>query len=99
MSRCPYCRRELPGFETLCQRCFEKGYERVAHPKPWWRRPRLTHHSFFTFLFVFVYTYIIFAINRENHPTMTGLVFLALIIAAGLILMSIAMRDSSEPKV
>jgi hypothetical protein len=101
MSRCPYCRRELPGFETLCQKCFEKGYEQIAHPKPWWQRHRLrlTHRSFFSFLFVFVYAYIVLAINRENRPTITSLVFLALIFAAGVILISTTITDSTEPKV
>jgi hypothetical protein len=59
MSRCPYCDRELPGFETLCQQCFEAGYEQVAHPKTWWQRrqfwrqwPRLTLDIFYIFVFV-----------------------------------------------
>ena len=41
MSRCPYCRRELPGFETVCQRCFEAGYEHVAHSKSKWQSRQL----------------------------------------------------------
>ncbi len=59
MSRCPYCDRELPGFETLCQQCFEAGYEQVAHPKSWWQRrqfwrqwPRLTREILYIFVFV-----------------------------------------------
>jgi len=101
MSRCPYCHRELPGLETLCQQCFEKGYEHIAHPRPWWQRhrPRLTIRSLYVFLFVFIYGYILLGINRDNHPTMMGLVFLALILAAAPILIAIAVRDSSEPKV
>jgi hypothetical protein len=95
MSRCPYCRRELPGFETLCQNCFAAGYDRVVHPIPWWRRPRLTYNSLYVFVFVFIYVYILLWTNRDHHPTMVGLVFLALILAAGLILI----RDSRKPKV
>ena len=101
MSRCPYCHRELPGLETLCQECFEKGYERIWHPKPWWQRHRLrlTHHSLYAFLFGFTYAYVVFGINRDHHPTMTGLVLLASIFAAFFILIDIALKDSGEPKV
>lgn len=57
MSRCPYCRRELPGFKTLCQKCFEAGYERITHPKPWWQRrqwPKLTPEVVHVFTLVFL---------------------------------------------
>jgi hypothetical protein len=61
MSRCPYCDRELPGFETLCQECFEAGYEQVGHPKSFWQRrdllrqwPKLTPNAVYFFLFVFL---------------------------------------------
>lgn len=62
MSRCPYCGRELPGFETLCQECFEAGYEQVAHPKSWWQRrqfwrqwPRLTRDVLYVFVLVLLF--------------------------------------------
>jgi len=84
----------------MCQQCFEKEYDRVAHPKPWWQRhrPRLTLRSLYAFLFVFVYGYILLGINRDRHLTMMDLVCLALILAAAPILITIAVRDSSEPK-
>jgi hypothetical protein len=101
MSRCPYCHRELPGLETLCQQCFEKGYEQVAHPRPWWQRhrPRLTLHSLYAFLFVFAYGYIVFGISRDHHPTMTGLVLFASILAGFIVLIDFSTKDSGEPKV
>jgi len=100
MSRCPYCRRELPGFETLCQECFEAGYDRIVHPMPWWKRLRLrlTYESMYVFLFIFVYVYLLAAINRDSHPTMPELALLACMLAAFLVLIDIGMRDSGEPK-
>ncbi len=100
VSQCPYCRRELPGFETLCQNCFEEGYDQVLHPIPWWRRMRLTYNSLYVFLFVFFYVFIVFSVNRDHHPTIVGLVFLALTLTAGAILIgSFAVRDSLKSKV
>lgn len=64
MSRCPYCRRELPGFETLCQQCLDKGYDQVVHPKSWWQRrtlfhrPKLTRNLVFASLFFFTITFL-----------------------------------------
>jgi hypothetical protein len=92
MTRCPYCHRELPGFDTICQQCFEAGYERIAHPKPWSQQLRLKDSSY-VFLFVFAYAYIIFQVNRDHHPTMMGLAALALVSAAPLVLIEIAIRD------
>ncbi len=99
MSRCQYCRCEVPGLVTLCDECFEKGCDRIAHPTSWWQRFRLTYNSLCVFLFVFIYVYITTAVNRDNHPTMVGLVVLALILAAGLILIAFAFRDSHKPRV
>jgi hypothetical protein len=99
MSRCPYCGRELPGSETLCQTCLEAGYDRIAHPMPWWQRMRFTQDCVYIFLFVFFYGYIILGINRNHHPTMVGLVLLALTLTAGLILIGVVSRDSRKPKV
>jgi hypothetical protein len=99
MSRCPYCRRELTGFETLCKDCFEAGYDRIVHPVPWWQRIRPTYDSLYEFLFVFGYLYLLLRINRDNRPTMTGLIVLALLFAVFTILIGFATRDSSKPKV
>ena len=67
MPRCSNCRRELPGLETLCQECFESGYDRLVHPKPWWRRLqlRLTLGNLFGFCLLFVLS---FAILRFDFP-------------------------------
>jgi quinol-cytochrome oxidoreductase complex cytochrome b subunit len=97
MPRCPYCRRDLPVFETICQQCLEAGYERVAHPTPWWRRLRLTS-GLYSFLFVFIYSYLIAQINRDHHPTIEGFVLLAFIVAAFLILIEVAMRNPGESR-
>jgi hypothetical protein len=64
MSQCPYCRRELPGFESVCKNCFDAGYEQVLHPKPWWQRrqlwhrPRLSRNCVFVFLMVFTFMFL-----------------------------------------
>jgi len=34
MPHCSDCRRELPGFETLCSKCYDARYARMGHPKP-----------------------------------------------------------------
>lgn len=100
MSRCPYCRHELPGLETICQKCFEAGYEQIVHPRPWWKRHRLrlTHGSLYAFLFIFGYVYLLNRIDRDHHPAIMVLALLASILAAFVVLIDIAMRDSSEPK-
>jgi len=33
MSRCPYCDRELTGFQTLCDDCYEKRRVEIAKPR------------------------------------------------------------------
>jgi len=33
MSRCPYCDCELPGFQTLCDDCYEKRRTEVGKPR------------------------------------------------------------------
>jgi RsiW-degrading membrane proteinase PrsW (M82 family) len=60
---------------------------------------RLTYNSLYAFLFVFFYVFIITSVNRDHHPTMVDLVFLALTLAAGAILIGFALRDSRKPKV
>jgi hypothetical protein len=61
MPRCPYCRRQLPGLETLCNECLAAQYEQLVRPKSWWQRrqlwhrPRFTRYSLYGFLFVFTF--------------------------------------------
>jgi hypothetical protein len=61
VSRCVYCHHELPGSETLCRECFEAGYHRLLHPRPWWRqvRPRLNRSNALGFLVLFVFCFIL----------------------------------------
>jgi len=33
MSRCPHCDRELPGFQTLCDDCYEKRRVEIEKPR------------------------------------------------------------------
>ena len=33
MSQCPDCGRDLPGFQTLCSKCYDARYSDVGHPK------------------------------------------------------------------
>ncbi len=67
MSRCSYCRCELPGLETVCDRCFQAGYDRLTHPQPWWRRlhPRFARANLAGFSVLFL---IAFAIWRFDLP-------------------------------
>jgi hypothetical protein len=62
MPRCSNCDRELPGFETLCQQCFEAGYDRLAHPKPWWQRfqlrPQFARDNFIGFFLLFALAFV-----------------------------------------
>ena len=99
MSRCPYCDRELPGFETLCQQCFEAGCDRVVHPKPWWQRLRPTRDSLYAFLFVFGYVYLLGRIDRDHQPGTAALAILAFLLAAFIVVVGRATRDQGEPKV
>ena len=87
MSRCPYCRRELSGLETLCQSCFAKGYEQVLHPKPWWQRrelwhrPRVTWNIFYGFLLVFGYGFLRLQIGLFHRWTIKNSALFALVFA------------------
>jgi len=90
MSRCPYCRRELAGVETLCDQCFRAGYDRVTHPQPWWHRlrPRFTRGNFAAFSAFFVLGFAIWRFNfplfraRRMHSTDTSLILAGLMACA-----------------
>jgi hypothetical protein len=60
---------------------------------------RLTCNSLYVFLFVFVYVYMIGAVNRDHRPTIGGLVWRALILAASVILIGIFLGEARKPRV
>ena len=59
-SQCPYCRSELPGLQTLCQKCWEKNYASPGSAKPWrpGSLPRLTRGNILFFLFLFAFCFL-----------------------------------------
>ena len=99
MSRCSYCGQELPGFETLCQKCFEAGQNRIAHPTPWWQRMRFTQSCVYVFLFCFAYAYITLSTDRDHHTTIVERILLALILSGGVILIGLALGEARKPNV
>jgi hypothetical protein len=100
MSRCQYCRRPVPGLITLCDQCFEAGYDRVTHPMPWWQRYRLrlSYGSLGLFVSIFSYIYIQSGIDRDHRPPTMVLVLIAFIFAASLFFATLLTRDSDAPK-
>jgi hypothetical protein len=100
MSRCQCCRREVPGLITLCDQCFEAGYDRVTHPMPWGQRYRLrlSYGSLGLFVFTFSYIYVQSGIDRDHQPPTTVLVSIAFIFAASLFFATLLTRDSTAPK-
>ncbi|HTS35359.1 MAG TPA: hypothetical protein VMH04_06790 [Candidatus Solibacter sp.] len=100
MARCQYCRREVPGLITLCDACFEKGYDRVAHPMPWHQRYqlRLSYGSLGLFVFIFSYIYAQSGIDRDHQPPIMVLVLIAFVFAASLFFAALLTRDPDAPK-
>lgn len=98
MSQCPYCDRELPGFETVCQKCFEAGYERIAHAKPWWKprhRPRLSLNGLYALLFTFGFCFLDARFIWHDSTKIAALLALAAALAA-VTLESISGDDESH---
>jgi hypothetical protein len=104
MSRCEYCRCQLPGLETICQKCFEGRSDQLDHPVPWWHfrwflaprwswcRPRLTRISLYAFLFMFALAFLPFRLYF--HPlTMKASVLIALAFALVSAFLESAMKD------
>ena len=87
MSRCPYCDGELTGFETICKKCFEAGYDRVTDSRPWWQRrelwhrPRLTLNILFLFLFAFGYAFLRSQLRFYHRPAIKYSAVFALVAA------------------
>jgi hypothetical protein len=67
MSRCSYCRCELPGLESFCNQCLLAENDRLTHPKPWWHwlRPRFARGNLVGFCFLFLF---FFALLRFDIP-------------------------------
>jgi hypothetical protein len=58
LSRCPYCGSRPPGFETLCQNCYEERCARISRPKPWRPTiPRMSGYNAGIFLFFFAFCF------------------------------------------
>jgi len=93
MSRCTYCRCQLPPFETLCQKCFEGRAYQLDHPVPWWHfrwllapryawvRPRFRRYTMYIFLFIFVDALLRFRLGITHPPAIKTCIGLALIFA------------------
>jgi predicted branched-subunit amino acid permease len=96
MSRCEYCRCEVAGLATLCDKCFEAGYDRVVNPKPWSQRFDALR-GLYVFLFVFFYGVIMLQVNRDLHATMIDIAAIAFVLAALLVVIVIALRDRRKP--
>ena len=84
MSKCPYCRTELPGLQTLCQECWEKRSASPDPPRPWPPRslPRLTKGNIFGFLFVFGYAFLRWRFTSYHPPTTLNSALIALVFAS-----------------
>jgi len=56
------CRRQLPGFESLCQDCYELRQHELEHPKPWWHifKPQFARGNFYGYCILFVYGIVLF---------------------------------------
>jgi len=102
MSRCPYCRRELTGFDTICKDCCEAGYDRVTDIRPWWRRRQLWHRPRFTWtnilssLFFFVYAFLVFRIDAYHPLTWIELAVVVFGLALCVLLMGSNTRNSNQ---
>jgi hypothetical protein len=94
MPRCQYCRCQLPGFETLCQKCFEGRSYQLFHPAPWWhfrwylpprwqwRRPRFKRVSVYLFLFWFALGFFDFRFGFFHPMAMKRALLIAFVLAA-----------------
>jgi hypothetical protein len=60
MSRCSQCGSALPGFESLCPKCYEESYSRIVQPKSWREKlsSRLTALNAIYFLGAFAFGFV-----------------------------------------
>jgi hypothetical protein len=89
MSHCPNCGCDLPGFQTLCQKCYAESYAELSHPQPWWQRIvfRITLPNVYGFLFLFVYSFLQFRfdfpyLHPRHYQTTANSIFFAALFAS-----------------
>ena len=66
MPRCSDCHRDLPpGFQTLCQECYDAKYAQIGRPKrPKSFRERLTRRNVLLFLGTYAGVYLYLALRK-----------------------------------
>ena len=88
MPRCSSCNREIPGFQTLCQKCYDTEYARISHPRgPKTLRERLTRRSVLFALFIYAYSFVVFRtaeFHLYTHPMPTKTAALSAVLFASL---------------
>jgi hypothetical protein len=78
MPRCSSCHSEIPGFQTLCQKCYDTEYARISHRRgPKTLRERLTRRSALFAVFIYAYAFVVFRtaefhLNTHPMPTKTA---------------------------
>jgi len=74
MSQCPDCGCDLPGFQTLCEKCYEARYTVMGQPRRSKSfRERLTRDNVIFFLVTFVFVFLEFRFDtRRWVPPFTG---------------------------
>jgi hypothetical protein len=89
MSRCPYCRSQLPGLQTMCETCWEKNSANPASTRPWLPKglPRLTRGNVLGFLFLFVIGFLTWRfdfpyLHHRHFRTNEWSAFMALLLAS-----------------
>lgn len=88
MSRCPYCRHERSGLQTICQNCWEKKSASPGSAEPWLPRgvPRLTRGNTLAFLFIFTFSFLIWRFDPPlfHYPASTNASSLIALLAASI---------------
>jgi hypothetical protein len=67
MPKCSSCNCEMPGFQTLCRKCYEREYAQIAQPKKSKSlRQRVTLGNVLFSLLVFAFSFVAFR-TAEFH--------------------------------